>query len=483
MIWVTRTFTFILVLAIIGIILPPEMVIADAIQWPDLKWMDGEIPGFLPIDEGISSFVDKYPDHLYVKFPYKDGEGSSLRYFYLSFTYKQPDLDKQFNTEINAIKKQIQLAETYKDRRLLTKDITANSGFYTAMVTINKNDSWTGGKVVIYRDSLISMSGGGLGWKSDTEFYEAFYPAEKYARDAIDRLEGGGLGVKMDQPYVSMVIYIAVGKVEIRRPGWHNWERAQPGTRVTSGTEVRTLEDGRCELDIQGDEHESVIRMETNAHLLVPTPQEKKDETVIELLLGRLWAGIKSWRAGDRLIVRTPNAIGGVKGTEFEVSYNGSQTTFNVIKGEVEVSDLNLKSTVLVTTGQTSTCLASGAPSKPVAYDAATLNKWWLTMSQESTQSSFGDKKKIKIGPLSCFIATAAYGSETVRELDTLRSFRDKVLTQSDAGRLFVDTYYQVSPPLAEFIAEHEEVRTFVREALLNPMVFILDKSQESWNN
>jgi hypothetical protein len=62
-----------------------------------------------------------------------------------------------------------------------------------------------------------------------------------------------------------------------------------------------------------------------------------------------------------------------------------------------------------------------------------------------------------------------------------LRAFRDKVLLKSDPGKWFVETYYQVSPPLAEFIAEHEEARIIVREAMLNPIVFILKQSHGVW--
>ena len=91
-------------------------------------------------------------------------------------------------------------------------------------------------------------------------------------------------------------------------------------------------------------------------------------------------------------------------------------------------------------------------------------------------------RKKIKIGPLSCFIATAAYGSETAKELDTLRAFRDKVLLKSEPGKWFVDTYYKFSPPLAEFITDHEEVRTFVRERLLDPIVGALKQTGSCWD-
>jgi hypothetical protein len=81
----------------------------------------------------------------------------------------------------------------------------------------------------------------------------------------------------------------------------------------------------------------------------------------------------------------------------------------------------------------------------------------------------------------SCFIATAAYGSSTARELDLLRAFRDRVLMKSEPGRAFVEFYYQTSPPIADFIARHEVIRTFVREVMLDPIVLIVKSTQDKW--
>ena len=65
--------------------------------------------------------------------------------------------------------------------------------------------------------------------------------------------------------------------------------------------------------------------------------------------------------------------------------------------------------------------------------------------------------------PQPCFIATAAYGAETAEELDVLRAFRDQVLVESTLGPQFVEWYYQVSPPLADYILENSLLRTVVR--------------------
>jgi hypothetical protein len=105
------------------------------------------------------------------------------------------------------------------------------------------------------------------------------------------------------------------------------------------------------------------------------------------------------------------------------------------------------------------------------------------TVSRKIKAADTDDSKnKWKIGPFSCFIATAAYGSQTAAELYILRSFRDRVLMTSGPGRWAVETYYRLSPPLAEYIADHEAVRTMVREGLLDPVVGMLKGTRSLWD-
>jgi len=80
-----------------------------------------------------------------------------------------------------------------------------------------------------------------------------------------------------------------------------------------------------------------------------------------------------------------------------------------------------------------------------------------------------------------CFIATAAYGTETASQLDILRDFRDQVLLESLLGSRFVEAYYKLSPPVADFIAKNDFLRAVVREALIDPVVNLLQWSQDLW--
>ena len=82
-----------------------------------------------------------------------------------------------------------------------------------------------------------------------------------------------------------------------------------------------------------------------------------------------------------------------------------------------------------------------------------------------------------------CFIATAAYGTPSAEQIDVLREFRDSVLLESTAGSLFVSLYYQLSPPIADFIAGNGMLRTLVREFLVDPIACVVKATSDIWRN
>ena len=80
-----------------------------------------------------------------------------------------------------------------------------------------------------------------------------------------------------------------------------------------------------------------------------------------------------------------------------------------------------------------------------------------------------------------CFIATAAYGTETADQLKILRDFRDQVLLKNALGSRFVEAYYKLSPPVAAVIAKSDFLRAVVREVLVDPVVKLMQWSQGLW--
>jgi outer membrane protein assembly factor BamB len=66
-----------------------------------------------------------------------------------------------------------------------------------------------------------------------------------------------------------------------------------------------------------------------------------------------------------------------------------------------------------------------------------------------------------------CFIATAAYGTAIAEKIQILREFRDGYLLTNPVGKALVEFYYRISPPTAEFIAEHPGLKPIVRAGLL----------------
>lgn len=72
-----------------------------------------------------------------------------------------------------------------------------------------------------------------------------------------------------------------------------------------------------------------------------------------------------------------------------------------------------------------------------------------------------------------CYIATSIYGSYDCPEVWTLRRYRDYTLSKSHSGRMFIKTYYAVSPSFVKWFG-HYSIFKLLLKPRLNQFVYIL---------
>ena len=77
-----------------------------------------------------------------------------------------------------------------------------------------------------------------------------------------------------------------------------------------------------------------------------------------------------------------------------------------------------------------------------------------------------------------CYIATAVYGSYDALEVIELRKFRDNVLKKSISGRLFISTYYSISPYIATKLKGHYKINNIIR-GILDKFILYINSKEE----
>lgn len=89
--------------------------------------------------------------------------------------------------------------------------------------------------------------------------------------------------------------------------------------------------------------------------------------------------------------------------------------------------------------------------------------------SLASQLSSAGSSSSSSSGG-GCYIATMAYGSYEHPQVLELRKFRDDILSNSIAGRSFINVYYWLSPKLVKLLKEKPLINPLIRK-MLNQLI------------
>lgn len=144
---------------------------------------------------------------------------------------------------------------------------------------------------------------------------------------------------------------------------------------------------------------------------------------------------------------------------------NVSTASSNPIIKIYDTSDYSIDATLTGFTNYHDYCLIMGNINKA-------QNIFYLTTGGTSAENC-GTPSEV-VGLLddkSCFISTAAFGSNMAKEVETFRQFRNHFLIPYDFGRSLIKAYYEYSPPAANFIAQSEVLR-FAARVMLYPFYF-----------
>lgn len=113
------------------------------------------------------------------------------------------------------------------------------------------------------------------------------------------------------------------------------------------------------------------------------------------------------------------------------------------------------------------------SPEKRTEYEAIANQK------QAEAYSKLAEIDRNSKNSGGCYIATAVYGSYQAPEVLTLRKFRDEVLASTMMGRLFIKTYYLLSPPVANWLKDAKSINGLVKK-ILDRFVLNLRNKEES---
>lgn len=127
--------------------------------------------------------------------------------------------------------------------------------------------------------------------------------------------------------------------VEIKVQGRGEWKPLKVGDEVNSGDQIRTGIGGRCEVTI---EEKRVFRIGEASEVVIDQLilGERGMSGKVRVLLGRIWSAMVKpldTAGGESYTIETPTVTMGIKGTRFDVDYDGKtqflQTT--VLEGQV----------------------------------------------------------------------------------------------------------------------------------------------------
>ncbi|WP_025270727.1 FecR family protein [Hippea sp. KM1] len=181
------------------------------------------------------------------------------------------------------------------------------------------------------------------------------------------------IGTYQDWTYITGVR----GNVYVYRIKTHKWVKVKKRLRLYVGDIVK-VSSGRARVLIKGR-----VSLRVRPHTMFQIPKVKENrETIsfIKLTYGVLTARLKKERECN-FKVYIPQAITGVRGTRFEVSYDKKNkiACVKTFEHSVWFSDIKKRKTVIVNEGMESCVFGNGLPTEPKPMKPFNIKGKWKT--------------------------------------------------------------------------------------------------------
>jgi hypothetical protein len=184
----------------------------------------------------------------------------------------------------------------------------------------------------------------------------------------------------------------ADGEVWTQAPGGSE-ARATAGATLAPGTHIRTGDNGRAEVELDDG---SKLRVKPRSSLMLSKVKRHKEKVSLLLFFGRVWSKVtKSIGGENKYEVNTPNAVCGVRGTEFTtiVADDGS-VRVRVTGGSVGVEGDS--STTGVAAGQEAEADENGVGEAYTAEEQAKIAMWQKRKARRLNKKSHSIVDAIK---------------------------------------------------------------------------------------